>query len=765
MTQRELHGGAKERKVSGAGEAWTRRLAAPPLCLYAVAVFLSASLVFWVQPLAVRALLPVLGGSPLVWNTSLVFFQLSLLLGYALAHLLAAVLRRRGQLLVLGALWCVALLTARAGGVWLLGGTPPQAGSGPFAFLLPALWLLGTLAGVFGPACLAVSTLTPLVSSWLSRSEHGQGGVDPYILYAASNVGSLGVLLLYPFVLEPLLGVAFQIQLWQAVFVVLFPLLALLAVWQRTPDRQEASDDASRPPLASGRILILALIPSGLLYGVTQRLTADVVSAPLLWMLPLALYLGTYVLAFGRRRLLSRHRETLESALVPLALVVFAVFHEVVEPGLGSVGWHLTLFGVAALYCHGLLADLRPPAGDLTRFYMLVSAGGFAGGVVVTLASPLVFAEVLEYPFLFCAVALLLHRSGDKAPSTRARIYAAVSVVAVVTLLALVHGGALAGTAGLIGLAGLLPFMPGLLFVRRHPALLAASLLAVALTPAAMRAWVDDGAFRQRTFFGVYRVMNEVMEVDGSERSLRVLLHGRALHGLDWFLPGGGVESRTVYYAPGGPVGQVFEALKRERPEALRIGLAGLGVGSLLCHARQSDAIRVYEIDPLVVSLAHSHFAALGACGSNATVSVGDARLLIAEEADASLDVLVLDAFSSGNIPVHLLTAEAFADYLRVLAEGGLLLVHGSERVLDLEPLLGLMAKRFELKGAVWHHPGTADWLKMSRSHWVILARDREILQGLALKERWRYLEARDPSWWRRAWTDDVASIIPYLRW
>lgn len=740
-----------------------RSFASPRLLPYAAAVFLSASLVFWVQPLAVRGLLPVLGGSPLVWNTALVFFQLMLLLGYGLAHLLVRHMWLSAQLLVLGMLWCGALLVARTGGLWFLGETPPQVDGGTLGFLPPALWLIVTLAGVFGPACLAVSTVTPLVSAWLSRSDGG-GEVDPYVLYAASNVGSLGVLLLYPFVLEPLFGVALQVEIWQAVFVTLFPLLALLGLRQRPAGQAPEPTGTSTPPLASGRILLLALLPSALLYGVTHRLAANVASAPLLWVLPLALYLGTWVCAFGRRRLLSRYRETFESALVPIALVVFAVFHEVVEPSLGSGAWHLMLFGVAALYCHGLLSDLRLAAGDLTRFYLLVSAGGVAGGILVTLAAPLIFAEVLEYPVLFCAVALLLPRGGEEAPTRWNWRYGVGSALAVVGLLALLHGGALVGTAGLIGLALLLPGAAGLVVVRSRPTILTALLLSVALAPAAVRTWVDDDVVRRRTFFGVYRVMNKVLEIDGAERSLRVLLHGRALHGLDWFLPGGEVESRTVYYAPGGPVGQVFGSLKRERPAPLRIGLAGLGVGSLLCHARPGDSVRVYEIDPAVVSLARSHFAPLGACGANTTVSVGDARLLIEGEADASLDVLVLDAFSSGNIPVHLLTLEAFADYLRVLAEDGLLIVHGSERAVNLEPLLGLVAAHFSLAGTVWFHPGAADWLAMSPSHWVVLARDEGALRDLALTAPWRPLENRRPSWWRRAWTDDRASIVPYLR-
>ena len=338
----------------------------PPLFLYGLAVFVSASLVFWVQPLAVRGLLPAVGGAPLVWNTAMLFFQAMLLAGYLLAHLLVRQLAARGQFAVLAALWSAALLAAWSGGLTLFGGTPPQTG-----VVLPALWVLGTLGATYGPGCLVVSMLSPLVSAWFARTN--DVSADPYVLYAVSNVGSIGILLVYPFVLEPLFGVALQLELWTAVFALLsVPLLVLVLASRRKagplviarPDVMRmfgTGHGVSLPRRTALRVLILALLPSALLYGVTLRLSTDVAAAPLLWVLPLSLYLGTYALAFGRGRVFTRWRETLASRLVPVALVLFAVFHGFTDAGLWWVVFHLAVFGGG-----GVLVP-RPAVGAAAR--------------------------------------------------------------------------------------------------------------------------------------------------------------------------------------------------------------------------------------------------------------------------------------------------------------------------------------------------------------------------------------------------------------
>ena len=521
-------------------------------------------------------------------------------------------------------------------------------------------------------------------------------------------------------------------------------------------------------------VLLLALLPSALLYGVTLRLSTDVAAAPLLWVLPLALYLGTYALAFGRRQVFARWRHTLSCGLVPVALVLFAVFHGFASGGLWWCVFHLAVFAIVAFFCHGLLWELRPGDGDLTRFYVLISAGGLLGGVLSILVWPLLFPDVWEYPLLFSLAALLLPAragsggTGNAIPPSRYWAGCLLSVA----LVALAVGGLTLSEwpvwLRLLSVAVLAACLPGFLALRRRPVWLAAALLYVSFTPAGVLALKADVVAMERTWFGVYRIM----EMPGDERvpgRVRLFFHGTTLHGFDWLKPDGSVESRTGYHAPEGPHGDVMRALREARKEtALRMGVVGLGAGSLLCYARPGDTLTVWEIDAAVVRLAEVALrGAFQLWRKHAEVKVGDGRLLLAREAAATLDALFLDAFTSGSIPVHLLTLEAFRDYLRVLAPDGVLVLHVSSRHLDLEPLLGLTAGELGLAGAVrryeaprWSSEGS---LPMT-THLVVLAREQSVLQGLALSEDWEPLALREPTWWRRAWSDDRAGLVPYLR-
>ena len=779
-----------EIKLTANVKAGPRLLRQPPLFLYGLAVFVSASLVFWVQPLAVRGLLPAVGGAPLVWNTAMLFFQTMLLAGYLLAHLLvrqcpSMILRQaqedhsgaRGQIAVLALLWSAALLAAWSGGVTPFGDTPPQTG-----VVLPALWVLGTLAATYGPGCLAVSMLAPLVSAWFARTQ--DVSADPYVLYAVSNAGSIGILLVYPFILEPLFGVALQLQLWTAVFALLsVPLLVLslasrrkagpLAITQPDVMRMFGTGhQASLPARTALRVLILALLPSALLYGVTLRLSTDVAAAPLLWVLPLALYLGTYVLAFGRRRVFHRWRETLSSSLVPVVLVLFAVFHGFTDGGLWWVVFHLAVFGVVALWCHGLLWELRPgEGGDLTGFYAFISAGGLIGGVLSVLVWPLIFPDVWEYPLLFSLAALLLPASAVGETSERPAWHWArciLSVLVVAGVVGVLHLGGVPLWWFLVSVALLVLCLPGLLALRARPVWLAAGLLYVSLAPAGMWALKSDIVAMERTWFGVYRIL-EMPVGEGVPGRVRLFVHGTALHGFDWLKPGGSVESKIGYHAPEGPHGDVMQALrKRHEGGNLRMGVVGLGAGSLLCYVEPGDTMTVYEIDAAVVSLARQYFGALRDCAPDAEIKVGDGRLLIQGEPPKSLDALFLDAFSSGSIPVHLLTLEAFRDYLRVLDTGGVMALHVSSRHLEFEPLIGLVARELGLAGVVNLYeapPWSAEGSLASTTHLALLARDASVLEDLALPDGWEPLELRHPTWWRRAWSDDRSSLVPYLRY
>ena len=739
--------------------------AAPPMWLYGAAVFAAAWLVFWVQPLSVRGVLPVLGGSPAVWNTAMVFFQAALLGGYALAHVLARRATLAGQLVVLGCLWAGVALTAPIGEVRLLGEAP--------AGLPPALWLLGTLAGALGLAFVAASSLTPLVQSWLARAGAGAASADPYFLYAASNAGSAGALLAFPFLLEPFLGLERQAWAWSAAALGLAPILYLL--WRaaaagdagaRAAKRDVGAVDAaaSAHPLAAAalpvvHILALAAVPSALLLGVTRYLTTDVAAVPLLWIVPLALYLATFIHAFARRSLIPQRLLARLLAPALIALVILYLSNRTVL-AFGLV--HLLVFALAALYCHGALARLRPPAADLTRFYLLVSTGGLIGGMLVALVAPVVFTDIYEYPIALAAVAALL-------PAARVRlrrghyVAAAVALGVVVAGLAAVLGGtgdaggdglspiAFGACAALIALAA-----PALLVLRARPALLAGALAAVSLVPPLVtRSTGDDHIARERTFFGVYRVVES--------GGLRAFHHGTTLHGAERHLPDGSIDSRITYYGPGTPYAEVAASLAR-RPDPLVLGIAGLGTGSLACFARPGDKVHIYEIDPAVVRLAREHFAALRNCAPDAAIAVGDARLLLARE-EAAFDFLALDAFTSDAIPIHLLTLEAFRSYLRVLTPEGILAVHVSNRHLDLEPVVAAIAARTGLAGRIKRYSAPEELAESNTatsSHLVVLARDEGTLEALALDAGWVPLGAPDRV---RVWTDDYASIVPLLRW
>ena len=727
--------------------------ASPPFWLYGLVVFAAAWLVFWVQPLAVRGVLPVLGGSPAVWNTAMVFFQSALLGGYALAHLLVRRVSPAGQLAVLAVLWTGVALASPIGGLRLLGETPDG--------LPPALWLLGTLAGALGLAFVAASSLTPLIQAWLARAGIGTASADPYFLYSASNAGSAGALLAYPFLLEAFLGLDQQAWLWSIALLGLAPFL--LVLWlASTPGRAAApaavsSASASAKRLPVVRILALSAIPSALLLAITRYLTTDVAAVPLLWIVPLVLYLGSFVHAFARRKLIPQR---ILVRLVAPSLVLLAVMYPLTRTVLAFGLIHLLIFTLAALYCPGALARLRPPASDLTRFYLLMSTGGLVGGLLVALVAPLVFVDVYEYPIALALVAALL----PAAPVVLRRIHllvAAAALVLVVGGLAAVYGNEIdTGDAFSTLIAGAFAVLvalaaPALLVLRGQPALLAGALLAVFLLPTAISHGVDTHVARERTFFGVYRIV----DVDGK----RSFYHGTTLHGAEWARADGSIESRTTYFGAGTPYAELLSAVTR-RPSPLVIGIAGLGTGSLACYARPGDEVRIYEIDPVVVDLARTHFAALRNCAPDATVAVGDARLLLERE-EVSLDLLALDAFASDAIPVHLLTREAFESYLRVLAPEGIIAVHISNRHLDLEPVLAALADRMGLAARIERYATREDSPppRLSESSsLVVLARGEDTLRALDLDEGWVALGSPDRV---RIWTDDYTSIVPLLRW
>ena len=707
---------AGEAGAAALASAAARRL--PATAVWLLAVGAGAFLVFWIQPLVVKRLLPALGGAAAAWATALVFFQCALLAGYALAHLLARALSPRRQLVVLALVWLAAFLSLPPGGTLPFGEAPGGAD--------PVVWLLATLAVEVGPAFVATALVTPLVSSWLARSDH-PGREDPYFLYSASNLGSLGALLAFPFVLEPVFSAHGQRLAYAGAFAALLVPLVLLGLSASSGRAGPAARALFRAPPRFGRVLAFAAVPSALLVSVSAYIAADVASHPLLWVAPLAVYLATFAIAFARKPLVP-HRLARRCIFPALGLAVaFLVPTPWWTPGAWSLPVHLLALFVIALYCHGELMRLRPPATDLTAFYLFVSIGGVLGGLAAAIGAPLLFDSVLEYPLALAAFALLLPWDA-RTGSPHARLFGLVPAWALPWALRVT--------------------LSVLIVVLFHRAATVASASLVA---------------QERSFYGVYRIVDTR---GPAEPAARLFYHGTTLHGGELVLPDGSREPRSTYFTPGSPLGEVVGAHAMLGPSA-RVGVVGLGAGSLACLARPGDEYRFYEIDRKVEDLARAHFAALRDCEPKGGVVIGDGRLALGAEPAGGFDLVVLDAFSSGVIPIHLLTEEALRVYWRALAPDGFLVVHISSHRLALTPVVARLARELDLAGAVRFHLPDAHPYVASASKVAVLARTPERLAALGLSGGWKPLDGGDDpaSGAGPLWTDDFSSILPVVRW
>ncbi len=731
------------------------RLLPSPLVLpgFVATLFLSAGLMFLIEPMVAKMVLPRLGGTPAVWSTCLVFFQATLLLGYAYAHALARLLPLPGQILVhLAVLLPLAAIFLPVD----LGAGAPSPGESP------APWLLLRLACVAGLPVFAISATAPLLQSWFARLDHAAAD-DPYFLYAGSNAGSLLALLAYPLLVEPALPLDRQAWLWSLGFGALALGIALCAAAFR--GRGEVAV-TQRGPLAPGslrqrlRWTALAFVPSSLLLGVTTHITTDIASAPLLWVVPLILYLLTFILAFARRPPL-RHA-TVARAL-PLLLIPLVIFAAPGVPVLVSLPLLLTLtlvsFFVIGMACHGELAQQRPHASRLTEFYLFLSLGGVLGGAFNALLAPLMFPGLWEYPLALVAACLVKPATPDDAHrglTWDIVLPAALGVYVVLTRSVLAVASEDGHVPVLMAVFGyMLPAMALLNFSPRRWRFglgVAAWLLATAAIGQ------TDTIATARSFFGVYRVRM----VDHAHTPIMTLMNGTTLHGVKSPVPG---EERLpmAYYSQEGPFGRFFAALP---PESLRhIAVVGLGTGELGCYARPGQDWTFYEIDPLVEQIARDprYFQFLANCGNDPRVVLGDARLTMAGAADGSYDVLVLDAFSSDSIPMHLLTREALALYLRKLAPGGHLLFHISSRTLDLRPVVGALAADAGVPArmlADWPPPGTPRWRRMPATV-VALAGRGGALDGLDPAMGWTEMPPFDA---RALWTDQRSDLLQAIR-
>jgi hypothetical protein len=728
--------------------------------LYTASILTSAFLLFYLQPLIAKMLLPYLGGSPAVWNICMVFFQALLLAGYAYAHILPAVVGVRRHALIHVALILAAALSLPFG---ISAAAVESLSSSPS----PYVWLLATLFGTVGLPFFAVSTNGPLLQKWFSLTPHPRAR-DPYFLYSASNLGSLLALLGYPLLLEPGLGLRRQAGLWTVLFAVLVVSIFACAVmlWRSgkpVPDSDVtdiAAGGDSRPVNAARRVwwVTLAFVPSSLMLGVTSYLTTDLTPIPLLWVLPLALYLFTFVLAFSGGRF--RQRKAVQRYALPILAggVVFTLVMDMNRPLWFLMLLHLLFFFVAALFCHLRLADDRPEANRLTEFYLWLAVGGVLGGLFNALAAPLLFSRVIEYPLVIILVCLLRPHSRPDEDKASSRLLDFVAPV----VLGLCAGGATfliqrqGGGGQWLFLAFFIVLVVAYLLVER-PTRFALSLGAVLLAGGLVPRGARETLRTERNFFGVLRV------VANHDTDTTLLFHGSTLHGAQFADPNLRCEP-TTYYHRLGPLGAIFENYKL-RPASPNVAVIGLGAGTTAAYAAAGQNWTYYEIDQAVIRIARDEgfFHYLKDCAASPPSHVvGDARLRIAEAPEGFYGLIVVDAFSSDAIPVHLMTREALRLYMSKLAPDGTLAMHVTNRHLDLVPVLSSIARVENLQCLAKLDKFKEGGGGRAVSRWVAISRTPEVLESLKADQGWQRQEVYEDQY---LWTDDYSNVFSVYKW
>ena len=735
--------------------------------LFAMAIFTSAALVFVVQPMVTKLVLPMLGGSPSVWNTAMVFFQTALLAGYAYAHGLQRIVSIRVQVAVhLGLLLAAALfLPLTISG--LFGDPDPNA---------PIGWLLATLALSVGAPFAVLSATAPLLQAWYARVRAGHSdGQNPYVLYAASNLGSFLALLAYPVVIEPLMSLSGQRLGWSGgygLFVALVVVLAIV-VWRRrietTAEPAVLAQSASISWTRKGLLILLAAAPSSLMLGVTAHLSTDVASAPFLWVMPLALYLLTFVIAFQTRPAIPLAVTLPIQAALIAATITMVAF----RTGDWTLLFLLNLGGFffSALMCHQLLARLRPAPDRLTEFYLLMSLGGVVGGAFTALLAPVIFDAVWEYPLVLVLVCLLRPRSEQDIQVWEVLIFVgALMLCATPPLMSAIFRADwdLAWAFNrlvplrmeqvammILGMASILGYLV------RDRRWLFAGVIGAAVLSGHQIAKGYEAAWSDRSFFGVMRVGVTRDPLLGGP--VHVLMHGTTLHGSQ---PTNPVYAcvPTLYYAPATPIGQAAEAVRQRLPAGANIGVVGLGSGAMAAYKRQQDTLTFFEIDPMVDRVARDPqlFTFINGCAQGPVRTVlGDARLTMAAEQPASYDLLLIDAFSSDAVPTHLLTVEAIEGYLKLLKPDGVVVLHLSNRNLDITRPAVAAARALGKPDLHQIYQESAEGADMAEASTeaMIISNSEAGLAAFRNDPRWRKVDPEAV----RPWTDDYVNLFGSL--
>ena len=705
-----------------------------------------------------KMLLPRLGGTPAVWNTCMLFFQVLLLAGYSYVLAITARIGVRKQAILhvsILLLSCLCLPLVFAGKL----GSMSDAGN-------PALSLFVYLLGAIGLPVFVISTTSPLLQKWFTRTGHASAK-DPYFLFAVSNGGSLLALLSYPLILEPQFTLSRQNQIWVVMYVVFLMLTVgcLIAVWKEQVRKRglllPLGESGCKPLFLTCSMrrrlywIFLAFIPSSLLFGVTTYITTEIAPTPLLWTIPLALYLVTFILAFSRKNLLPE--QFASTALAGLALLLtLTLAANATQPTAAIVLLHLCFLFVAALVCHNKLAGNRPDASRLPEFYLCVAVGGMIGGLFNTLIAPTIFKTLIEYPLVIVLACMI--RPHDKSEPVNRFDFLFPACIALLTigLAFFVHQYDVSTVAGVAIVFGIPLVIINHRF-RSRPVRFALAIGAVMIGSVVYSEIQNRTLHVERNFFGTLSVRLD------PESATRTLYHGNTIHGRQFSDPSLQCEPLS-YFHRDGPLGQIFEAFNANVASP-NVAVVGLGTGSMASYARPDQAWTFYEINPAVISVAQTtdYFTYLQKCAAAPTkIVLGDARLQLQNGADNSYGLIVLDAFNSDAIPIHLMTEEAINLYMSKLAVGGMVAFHVSNRSLRLDRVLADLARRSNSMSLRCvdgeHNPKTGK----DPSEWVVMTRQSPAFDALAQNNNWRRLEGRAEA---NAWTDDFSNILSVFRW
>lgn len=677
---------------------------------YGLTIFLSAFLLFQVQPIIAKMILPWFGGSASVWTACMLFFQMLLLLGYLYSHWVVRFLSPRQQSYL-----HMTLLSASL----LLLPLSPSPDWRPTGGEDPTLRILGLLTVTIGLPYVVLSTTGPLIQAWFARE---RPGVLPYRLFALSNFGSLLALLAYPIAVEPVLSTRWQSYIWSGLFIVFAALCSLLAWRGRNGvsiklNETESTVTTHRGPSFSMRMawIALAACPSILMIADTSFLTENIAPIPLLWVIPLALYLLSFIFCFERT---GWYRRDVYLLLLALGLGAMAYL-----PTLGiselpvylSMGINLTSFFVACMVCHGELARLKPHPSQLTTYFLMLATGGAIGGLFVGVVAPYCFNSNFEL-----SIGLVL--------------------TALVVTLVVLRGHQFTNPARRgLAWATALTMTAGIAYVRIDDHLYE----------------LADAQVTSRNFYGTLRVFNGGDGVDAR----RTLMHGQIVHGRQFATPTR-EDLPTAYYSEESGVGRAIAAKMAVTPGPLHVGVVGVGVGTLLTYGRQGDVYRLYDIDPLVIQLARTEFTFFSRTKAKTEVVIADARLALERETAQQFDVLVIDAFSGDAVPIHLLTKEAFATYFKHLKPDGVLAVHVTNRFLNLMPVVKTAADSFGKQARLISFEGDSDRL-IFRSNWVVIGATNEVFDQPWFKDVATPIEVR-PGF--KIWDDNYSSVLAVLK-